>query len=325
MARERPLDYFPAYANIRRHKKTRRLRRLIGDHGCIQTHWLILELFLEACEEYPDGHLEGVGVEELADICLWPDDPVEFGKSLIESGWIEDRDGALWISNWHEYGGRVIARRVEDRRRKRSSRGKSSGHPTESSGHPQDVLRTSDRVRNVSAQTPHKVKVKVKEKEITTTDQPDGCQVVVADEQSARSVKIQTVWTAYREYHPQCAGTLKSSRKEYKLLVARLGDDFSVPQLIQAIHGYHTSPHHCGQNESGTVYQSFELIMRDSVHVENGIRYANGSAQAKPKTKSNYLKSIEMLSKHRERDGDEDEGLRQVHDGFAGILSDGSE
>jgi len=210
---------------------------------------------------------------------------------------------------------------------------------------PPDKLRTNsgvapDKLRSSSGQTPstaglspREVEVEVEDQvevQLTITDQPVGCQSSLPvetkpDKKSELSVKIQTVWGAFRQYHPHCAGTLKSSRKEYKLLAARLKDGFTVPQLIQAVKGYHVNPYHCGENDTGTKYQSFELIMRNSVQVENGIRYANGSARTKPKTESNYLKSIEILNEYRERSGDENEGLRQMHGGFAGILPDGSE
>ena len=103
----------------------------------------------------------------------------------------------------------------------------------------------------------------------------EGVGAKIQDTKTTTSVAVQTVWGAYREFHPSCAGIIKSTRKEYRLILARMKDGFSVPDLIKAIHGYHRSPFHNGMNDSGKKYLGLELMVRDSPHVEAGIEMAD--------------------------------------------------
>lgn len=156
MGKERPLDYVPVYASIRRHKKTRRLTRALGDfHG--KAYWYLIELFLELADEYPNGILPpGFEPEDIADICGWDGDADVFVEALTASGWLQhETDGSWSVINWEEYGGKVLRRRASERVRKRvggavapedrgdlidreMERGPNDGTCTDSSGNPTD-------------------------------------------------------------------------------------------------------------------------------------------------------------------------------------------
>ena len=89
--------------------------------------------------------------------------------------------------------------------------------------------------------------------------------------ESVPSVVIDDIWSWYKRHHSR-AGK-KMGAKEAKLCRARL-KDFSPDDIKLAIDGYHRSPYHCGQNDTGTKYQSLELILRDNGKVQRGIEFA---------------------------------------------------
>lgn len=49
---------------------------------------------------------------------------------------------------------------------------------------------------------------------------------------------------------------------------------YSVADLCACISGYRNSPHHTGQNDRQTVYDDIGLLLRDSAHIDAGIRFA---------------------------------------------------
>lgn len=91
-----------------------------------------------------------------------------------------------------------------------------------------------------------------------------------AGSSTARSLEIESVCTHYQQYHPQA----RPNAKDRKRIKDRLTDGYTGDDLCTAIDGCHVSPHHCGYNETGTKYQSLELIMRDSKHVQQFIEIA---------------------------------------------------
>lgn len=49
---------------------------------------------------------------------------------------------------------------------------------------------------------------------------------------------------------------------------------YQVADLCASISGYQNSPHHTGQNDRQTVYDDIELFLRDSSHIDAGIRFS---------------------------------------------------
>lgn len=68
--------------------------------------------------------------------------------------------------------------------------------------------------------------------------------------------------------HPRAAFDDKRRR-----LIRRALTAYSEADLCAAISGYRNSPHHQGKNDTGTVYDSIELILRDAAHIDAGIRF----------------------------------------------------
>lgn len=257
-----------------------------------------------------------VDAERLKSIAGFVGDADEFLRALIDTGWLKPTEPRGYRMRGWDRNKRFFEKKKQARARQKAYREKKEKDASRNAS--RDALHARD-------VAPDPTPSPTTTRSNTITNQSEiGQTSLEIDTQSKLSVNIQTVWGAYREYHPHCAGTLKSSRKEYKLLAARLKDGFTIPQLIQAVQGYHVNPYHCGENDTGTKYQSFELIMRNSVQVENGIRYANGTSQTKPKPQGNYAKVIEELGLAEENGDDENERLPKMHGAFAGLLSDGS-
>jgi hypothetical protein len=82
-----------------------------------------------------------------------------------------------------------------------------------------------------------------------------------------RSDEVRAVFDRYREYHPRAHRNPKSSSKEWKRIVDRLGEGYSVQDLCDAIDGMHRTPHNLGMNERNQQYLALELCMRTGDHV----------------------------------------------------------
>lgn len=89
----------------------------------------------------------------------------------------------------------------------------------------------------------------------TTADAADGSPSNVE--------QVRQVFEHYRKHHPRSQNPAKGS-KEWRNVAARLKEGYSVSDLCKAIDGNHLSPHHCGDNDTGTKYHSLELIFRES-------------------------------------------------------------
>lgn len=71
----------------------------------------------------------------------------------------------------------------------------------------------------------------------------------------------------------------KLDAKRRKLIRLRLRD-YTADALCTAISGYLNSPHHCGQNDRATTYDDIGLFLRDSAHVDAGLRFAAAPPRA---------------------------------------------
>jgi hypothetical protein len=68
----------------------------------------------------------------------------------------------------------------------------------------------------------------------------------------------------YRQYHPRA----RIGEKARRLIRDRLEDGWTVQDLCDAIDGCHRSRFHRGENTDGTAFQTLDLILRDSEHVQ---------------------------------------------------------
>lgn len=56
--------------------------------------------------------------------------------------------------------------------------------------------------------------------------------------------------------------------RERRRVIAAMLKNYPEADLIDAVRGWRNSPHHRGENSTGTVYNDLDLILRDAKHVE---------------------------------------------------------
>lgn len=98
-----------------------------------------------------------------------------------------------------------------------------------------------------------------------------GSEQPACQPESKDAEKIRAVFDHYRSHHPRSFPVPLPASKEWGLIRARLREGNSVENLCRAIDGYHMDPYHCGENASGTKFQSLELIMRNGSKVNAGL------------------------------------------------------
>lgn len=89
------------------------------------------------------GSLAGVEAMDIAHAAGWPAKQrrtaERFVRDLVETGWISEEDGELFIHDWADYAGRLLTKREADAARKRAeraaSRSASASVQRTSSGH----------------------------------------------------------------------------------------------------------------------------------------------------------------------------------------------
>jgi len=90
---------------------------------------------------------------------------------------------------------------------------------------------------------------------------------------------VAAIVAEYQKLHPRS----RPGPKELSKIHDRLSEGFTVDDLKLAIRGCHKSPFHSGENDTGTKYQTLELIVRDSGKVSSFIELAGevgGESQA---------------------------------------------
>ena len=73
----------------------------------------------------------------------------------------------------------------------------------------------------------------------------------------------------------------KLDGKRRKAIASRLGDGYTVEQLMAAIRGCAATPFNQGQNKGGTVFDDIELICRDASHTD---RFIGAATKQQSKT-----------------------------------------
>lgn len=110
--------------------------------------------------------------------------------------------------------------------------------------------------------------------------------------------------------HPQAALTDKR-----RAVIRRALRDYAAATLRETISGYRNSPHHCGQNERSTVYDSIELFLRDAAHIDTGLRFARAPPVLTSPTTQHNVTVLQDWKPPEARD--ENSGYAEIsgHDG----------
>jgi hypothetical protein len=92
-------------------------------------------------------------------------------------------------------------------------------------------------------------------------------------ESASRSVRLKAVTRVFEHWrttHRHERAQLDDKRRK---VISKALENYSEADLCQAITGYVNSPHHMGDNETGTVYDALELMLRDAKHIDAGLRF----------------------------------------------------
>lgn len=83
-----------------RHHKTKRVRRSIGESGVIS----LLQLFCYVGEHRPQGILQGMSVDDIADAAEWQGEAQEFVQALCNAGFLDRcEEGVYEVHDWEEH------------------------------------------------------------------------------------------------------------------------------------------------------------------------------------------------------------------------------
>jgi len=109
--------WIESHQELERHPKTKRLARLL-DIPLPHAIGILHCLWWWAMDYAQDGDLSRFDPDDIADACHWPGE-TELLRALIEAGFVDED---LYIHDWHEYAGRLIEKREQNKERKRKSR-----------------------------------------------------------------------------------------------------------------------------------------------------------------------------------------------------------
>lgn len=93
---------------------------------------------------------------------------------------------------------------------------------------------------------------------------------------------VLQVFAHYRLKHKRAHPKPKSTSKEWRLIRDRFAEGYSLDDLKLAIDGCHKSRWHQGENDRKKRYDSLDLIMRDSTHVQQFLEIADPGAATGP-------------------------------------------
>lgn len=97
---------------------------------------------------------------------------------------------------------------------------------------------------------------------------------------SGTSGAVERIFAAFQEATGKTRARLTDDRRGRIVRWLRV---YSEEELTEAARGWRWSPHHCGQNERGTVYNDLELLLRDAKHIEQFRDWERGIDRPAPK------------------------------------------
>lgn len=139
----------------------------------------------------------------------------------------------------------------------------SKGHRSPIEARPRPRPSPSPRLEEVGASPPSTAKAP---KAMTAKDLRDR------EPNISEAASVFLYWVDTMEKAP---GSTRLTKARHRLITARQKEGYSEEQMRQAIDGCRASPHHRGENETGTVYDSLELILRSGAKVEQFMGYAH--------------------------------------------------
>lgn len=185
--------------------------------------------------------------------------PGQLAAKLVSADLWHKVDGGWCI---HDYGevqrsaDEIRERRAEDAARKRRTRSGVSersprGHSSDSTT---DSVRTHEECPAGVQTVREEIEEDVERKSTPLSASPTG------------GTEIQQVFDAWIASTGRTSRTVLDAKRQRRIRNAL--KVYSVEELVDAVDGWRFSPHHRGENDSGTVYNDLELLLRSSQQVE---------------------------------------------------------
>lgn len=91
------------------------------------------------------------------------------------------------------------------------------------------------------------------------------------DTKALRRAAAERIFDHWRTTHEHERAQIDDKRR--KLITKALDSGYSEADLCQAITGYLNSPHHMGENDRATKYDSIELMLRGPKFIDQGLKF----------------------------------------------------
>ncbi len=115
------MAWLQVHQSLATHRKTLlAAKRLAVPRAQVVGHLLLLWLW--AIDNAPDGSLEDLEADILADAAMWPDDPDRFIEVLVSVGFLDQTERGYLIHDWQDYAGKLLHRRELNAQRARQWR-----------------------------------------------------------------------------------------------------------------------------------------------------------------------------------------------------------
>lgn len=254
-----------------RHPKLIRLATLAGFADRDLARAKLENLWLWCLDYRLNGNLTGFSAADLAAASNVTCDANIWLKSLIECGFVDDfGDGVLKLHDWHQYAGKLIKVRKDNKLRAKRWRER-------------NALRNGDeRVR-----APYTVPNRTVPNRTVPEEKDIAADAAHSDPSGVRGVaqKLLDLWNHGRPEREW----IKATRKREAKVAARLKDGFSEEQLVKAVVNCLESEWHQGGNDRGWRAPGPEWVLNSMERVEEWI------SKQKPKSRDEVV--MELLKK----------------------------
>jgi hypothetical protein len=202
--------------------------------------------------KWPDGSIAGA--------CCWRGQPDVFIAALTSAGFLDGSlEHRLVVHDWPDHAPGWVRAKLAKLKLGFISAGEatnahSNEGTSERSGEPSSRARVSSG-REGTAREGKGKEPSVEQGSTANGHEPDP---------------VASIFEHWRTVHRHPKAQLDAKRRR---LIATALKSYSEADLCQAISGYLNSPHHMGQNSSGTVYTGLDLLQRDAAHIDAGLQF----------------------------------------------------
>lgn len=270
------MAWFRLERSFRDHRKIKKLAREL-DCSRVEARGYVVGILCVVCDDSPDGDISEWELEDIADAAGWDADPSIFWAAFISAGWVDlnEEGNPQSIHGFYERAeGYKAAQRTRAARERKQERTRTDTRTKQSRTNSKQ-----SRTRTLPSRDSH---VTIPNCHVDRQDKTRPTDKTDPPASDSKTSPVGLVIKHYQTHHPK--SRIAPSGDEGKKIHARLKEGFTVEDLCNAIDGCHLSPHHCGKNDTGTKYQSLELIVRNSSKVNQFLaaKEEHGKPQQEP-------------------------------------------